>query len=487
MSTAGPTISLRLGAAIAAGVPMLVLVSMGPVAALTGPASVAVWGFSALVGFFMALAFAELASSYPHVNGGVAVVAAQVLRPFSALLGRVGQWSYWLGWSPALAVNALLIGVYGQRLLAPNTPQWTAVLLATVVLAGSVAVNHLGMTASGRAQAVLLNCVVVVVALLFAGAILRGSTDTGRLTPFAPPGGWGSAGGWLAVSGALFLAGWSAYGSELALAYATRYRRGARDAVRVLAAVALAGVVVFVGIPLLTVVTVGAQTAQGDPAVVFAALSERAVAGAGTVVLAVLVLALLLGLNMIAVGSSWTLHQMAATGDAPRFLGRLNRHGMPGNALRFDLAVNVGLLLVITALAGGRTAGVPVALLAAANVGYFVSMCIALAASWYNHRHGTVRGPVRLRAGLARTVPLLIGLNLVLLGAAGQVWGWRNVVVGAAVLAAATVLARAGSRRAAPARAPVAATGPPGCWIAASEAARSAHPSTRGQPEQGAS
>src|SRR5262249_8473161 len=150
MSGTRLTISTRLGAAIAAGVPVLVLVSMGPVAALTGTASVAVWGFSALVGFFMALAFAELAASHPGVNGGVAPLAAQVLRPHSTVVARVGLWSYWLGWSPALAVNALLIGAYGQQLLAPHTPPQIAVLLATAVLVASVAVNHLGATGVGR-------------------------------------------------------------------------------------------------------------------------------------------------------------------------------------------------------------------------------------------------------------------------------------------------------------------------------------------------
>ncbi|MEN3305723.1 MAG: hypothetical protein V7603_1925, partial [Micromonosporaceae bacterium] len=392
--TARLTVSSRLGGAIAAGVPVLVLVSMGPVAAMTGTTSVAVWGFSALVGFFMALAFAELASSYPRVNGGVAVLAAEVIRPHSTAGARVGLWSYWLGWSPALAVNALLIGAYGQQLLAPDTPPWVAVLLATAVLVASVAVNHLGMTIGGRMQLVLVACVTTVIVTLFAGAVLRGQVHASHLTPFAPPGGWLSGGGWFALAGGLFMAGWSAYGSELALAYATRYRRGVRDAVRVLATVAAASVLAFLVVPLLLVLTVGVSGAQRDPAAAFTALSHRAADGASVVVLGALVLALMLGLNMIAIGSSWTLNQMARSGDAPAFLGRLNRHGMPGNALRFDLVANIALLVFVTILAGGNTAQVPIALLAAANVGYFVSMCLALTASWHNHRRGTIRGVI---------------------------------------------------------------------------------------------
>lgn len=461
MSGGRLTISARLGAAIAAGVPVLVLVSMGPVAAMTGAASVVVWGFSALVGFFMALAFAELASSYPSVNGGVAILAAEVIRPHSTVGARIGLWSYWLGWSPALAVNALLIGAYGQQLLAPHAPPWTAVLLAALILVASVAVNHLGMSVGGRMQLLLVACVTAVIVILFAGAILRGQIDSGRLMPFAPPGGWLSGGGWLAIAGGLFMAGWSAYGSELALAYATRYRRGVRDAVRVLATVAAISVLAFLLVPLLLVLTVGVGSAQLDPAAAFTALSHRTADGASVVVLGALVLALMLGLNMIAIGSSWTLHQMARGGDAPRFLGRLNRHGMPANALRFDLLVNVGLLALVTVLANGNTAQVPIALLAAANVGYFVSMCLALLASWHNHRRGARRGRIWLRPGLARLVPVIIGFNAALLVAAGQAWGWRNVALGAAVLAAATALGTMGSRRIAT-REP--ATILPACW-----------------------
>ncbi|HET6211529.1 MAG TPA: APC family permease [Micromonosporaceae bacterium] len=455
------TISARLGAAIAAGVPVLVLVSMGPVAVLAGPPSVLVWLVSALVGLLMALMFAELAGAHPKVNGGVAVLAATVLRPRSQVLARVSQWSYWLGWSPALAINGLLVGSYAQRLLLPGAPAWSAVLLATAVLTGSVAVNHLGMRVGGRMQVVLVGCVAATVAALFAGALVRGEFEVGNFVPFAPPAGWSSVDGWLAVAGCLFMAGWSAYGAELALAYATQYRSGVRDAVRVTAVVGVASVVAFAVVPFLLLATVGVGGVRQDPADAFHDLAARSTAGASTVVLAVLTLALLLGMNMIAIASSWTLHQMAGGGDAWSRLGRLNRHGMPGNALRFDLAVNVGLLVAITALSRGNTAAVPIALLAAANVGYFVSMSAAVYAAWLNHRNTAVRGVLRLRPGLWRLAPAIMCFNLVLLATAGYAWGWRNVAIGAAVLATAIAIATWRRGRAAPPE-PVAVL--PACW-----------------------
>ena len=166
-------------------------------------------------------------------------------------------------------------------------------------------------------------------------------------------------------------------------------------------------------------------------------------------VVGVLVLALLLGLNMVTIGSSRVLYQMSRNGDAWVFLGQLNRHGVPSNALRFDVVVNVLLLLVSLAVNRGRTAATPVALLAAANVGYFVTISLALIAAWLNHRALPRRpGVFRIRDGLSHAGLALAVLNLLLLAFAGFAWGWANVLLGLLVLAAVMMAFTRSSRRA---------------------------------------
>jgi amino acid transporter len=444
-------ISAPFGVAIAAGVPLLVLVSLGPVAALVGTASIVVWPASALIGLFMALAFAELAGGYPRVNGGVAVLAADVLQPRSRFLARAGQWSYWFGWSPALAINGLLVGGYVQRMAFPDRPAWLAALVAAGVLVMSATVNHFGMRVGARLQVVLVTTVVLIIAVLVVGAFGRHAVDLGRLWPVSPPSGWFSTAGAVGLAGAFFVAGWSAYGAELALSYAARYRHGVRDAVGVLVLVAGFSVVAFGLVPVLLLAVVGAPALRADPADAFLMLSDRSTQLPASVVLGALVLALVIGLNMVALASSWTLHQMSVRGDAPEFLGRLNRHGMPANALRFDVGTNLVLIAGLTLIARGNAAEVPIALLAAANVGYFVSMTLALWAAWLNHRHPVRPGLLRLRPGLARLAPVFAVVNLVLLVAAGSAWGWTNMAIGVAVLAATLAFAgRTGRRNAAP-------------------------------------
>jgi len=62
---------------------VLVLVSMGPVAGLAGTASVLVWAMSALIGFFMAIAFAGVdkivaGSDYPHQIGSLELMKSSI-------------------------------------------------------------------------------------------------------------------------------------------------------------------------------------------------------------------------------------------------------------------------------------------------------------------------------------------------------------------------------------------------------------------------
>lgn len=441
-------VSTRLGLAVTSGVPVLVLVSMGSVAALAGTVSTAIWAVSAVIGFFMAIAFADLASSLPHVTGGIGASAGAVLARRSRVLAVTARWSYWFGWSPALAINSALVGSYVHDTLLPRSPAWTVILIALVVLGGSVTVNHYGVRYGARLQVALIACVAVPVALVAGAALLRGDFHAGRLVPFAPPGGWLSGHALVAVAGGLFLAGWSAYGAELALAYGTEYRRGIRDAVRTLVVIAVVSVLVYSLLPLILIGVLGSQRIQDDPAVALRPLAEQVAGGAAGLVVGVLVLALLLGTNMVMIASSRTLYQLARDGNAWRFLGTVNRHGVPANALRFDFGVNTLLLLTVFAINRGRTSDVPLALLAASNVGYILSISLALIAAWLNHHERRqASGFLRIRPGLMRVALALAVFNLALLLTAGFAWGWLNLLLGAVVLTGITAAFARGYRQ----------------------------------------
>jgi amino acid transporter len=426
--------------AVASGVPILILLSLGPVSVLAGPPSIVVWALAALIGLAMALPLAELVGLFPGQAGGVAVVAAQALRPHSRFLGVVVQWSYWLGWTLGLAINAILAGDYLRQRVLPGSSSWAAWLIAVAVLGLSVAVNHRGIRPGAWLQTALIACTAVVLLFLLVVPMLSGDVDFAHLVPFRPPGGWASTDALVALAGAFFIAGWSAYGAEIALAYCGEYRRGVLDAVRAVLVVAGVIVVVYSLVPVLVLATVGPGIVAGGPVQLFESL-PGASSWAGSVLVPVaLVGAFFLTLNTIAIGSSRTLWQMARNGEAWPVLGRLNRHGAPGNALLFDLVFNAAVLGA-SFLINQNRAEVPIALLASANVGYFACLILALVAAWLMRRTApALARPFRAPRGAVGLGLALAVFNTVLLAGAGAAWGWHNIALGVAVLIANVVL-----------------------------------------------
>jgi amino acid transporter len=436
----------RLGAAIASGVPLLVLVSVGPVAAAAGPPAALVWPVSALVGAAMACSFAHLARLSGAPQGGIAVLAGEVLAARSPGLARMAQWSYWVGWSPALAIDATLVGSYVRQAFWPAAGAWLACLLAAALLCATCLLACRGIRPGALVQAAMGGGVLLAVVLLVTWPPLAGLWDPARLRPFAPPGGWLSWTGFGGLGGALFLAGWSAYGCEIVLTYSGEIR-GRRPAWgRCLLVVAAVSFAVYAVVPLSLSLALPPAQLTGDPALALGRLAPLGPAAAPAA-RALVVLSLVVSMNMIAVASSRVLVEMSRRGDAWTALGRLNRHGAPHNALLLDLVANLVFICLALAVTGGSTSDLPVALLAAANVGYLVSIVLALVAAWVARAErdpsgGRFPGP----AWLLRLSPALIVFNVGLLGLAGAAWGWGNVGLGVLFLVLAlTILPKAGS------------------------------------------
>jgi amino acid transporter len=426
--------------AVASGVPILILLSLGPVAVLAGPPSVLVWPLAALLGLAMALPFAELVGLFPGQAGGIAVVTARAFRSRSPLLGTVVQWSYWLGWSLGLAINGVLAGDYLRRRFLPASPAWTAWLIAVAVLGLSVVVNHRGIRPGAWLQAGLLACTAVVAVVLLVVPLLTGDVDPGHLVPFRPPGGWSVRDALVPLAGAFFIAGWSAYGAEIALTYSDEYRRGLRDAVRAVLTVAVVMVGVCSVVPLLALAAARPEAVAGGPAQLLESLTAVPTWARSVLVPVALLGALFLALNTIAIGSSRTLCQMARNGEASPVLGQLNRYGAPGNALLFDLVFNATVLAASFVINDNGT-DVPIALLASANVGYFVCLILTLLAAWMMRRTAPhLARPYRAPRGAIGLGVVLAGFNTMLLIGAGAAWGWRNITLGATVLMMAVVL-----------------------------------------------
>jgi hypothetical protein len=103
----------------------------------------------------------------------------------------------------------------------------------------------------------------------------------------------------------------------------------------------------------------------------------------------------------------------------------------------FDVTANAVLLVAVLILTRGQITNAPIYLLAAANVGYFITIILAQVAAYLQRREATPDSQVRFRApaGLMGIGLVLAVLNAVLLVSAGFAWGWLNILLGVACLA----------------------------------------------------
>lgn len=452
-------VRLPLALSIAAGVPVLVLVSVGPVAALTGPASIAVWSGSAVIGLLMAFAFAELSASMPNVSGGIAALSAEVLGRRSRPLALLSLWSYWFAWSPTLAISSALVAGYVQTALIPQSPNWIGWILAGAVLLLSGTINLHGIRLAGRVQLLLGICALVPIAILAVLPWATGLVHAENFQPFAPPGGWLSAGGLAAFGGGLFIAGWSAYGAELALTYSGEYSGGVRDAIRCLLVTGVVSVIAYTAVPIALIGVLGTSGVQADPSEALLPFAQKVTGNGSALVFGLLLAALLLGVNMVMIGSSRVLRRMGESGYGWEGLATLNKHGAPRNATLFDMGANGVLLAAVLVLTGGKITSAPIYILAAANVGYFISIVLAQVAAWQQRRDAPAGAPAGFRApaGLMSIGIVLAVLNVVLLVSAGFAWGWANILLGlACLIVVILILGRTfRSRRSVPATADV--------------------------------
>jgi len=164
--------AISVGAIIGGGI----FVVTGIVAGLAGSALVISMVIAALIAFFTALSFAELATWQP-VEGSVYEYAHQLISPFS---GFLAGWMWML--SNTFTGAAVSLGfAYYLTALFPSLP---TNLVAAVLCIAFTALNFVGVR-----QSALLNTILVVAKLLvLAFFVIFGAvyTNTTNFMPFAP-------------------------------------------------------------------------------------------------------------------------------------------------------------------------------------------------------------------------------------------------------------------------------------------------------------
>jgi amino acid transporter len=104
---------------VAAGVPPLVLFSIGGIAGTTGKLAFLVWIISMTMGFLQSFTYAEIAGMFGNKSGGASVYGATAWLRYSKFIAPLSVWCNWFAWSPVLSLGCAIAAGYVLNALFP--------------------------------------------------------------------------------------------------------------------------------------------------------------------------------------------------------------------------------------------------------------------------------------------------------------------------------------------------------------------------------
>jgi amino acid transporter len=502
---------------VAAGVPPLVLFSIGGIAGTTGKLAFLVWIISMIMGFLQSFTYAEMAGMFGNKSGGTSVYGATAWLRYGKLIAPLSVWCNWFAWSPVLSLGCAIAAGYilnalfpipladsqpvidwvtanlasytaetqsvidymaanagtavedaikavaatdGVAALTPAFRVWEAFainvpglgtlhfnstfVIGVILMLVILLIQERGIAGTATAQKWL--AIIVLVPLLLVGLVplFNGSINWMNVTNLVPPtaaysgvdGEW-NIGGWTLFLGGLYIAAWSTYGFETAVCYTRELKDPKTDTFRAIFYSGLLCIVFFFLIPFSFQGVLGQEgmlaTGIVDGTGVGEALGNMIGGGAAItqIFVILMIMALFLAIMTAMAGSSRTLYQGSRDGWLPKYLGEVNSHGAPRNAMWTDFAFNV-ILLALASDIGGYFY-----VLAISNVGYILFNFLNLNAGWIHRIDSAhMERPWKAPTWLIGVNTILAFVNALFLGAGAKVWGYENALWSGLVFAA---------------------------------------------------
>ncbi len=336
--------------------------------------AVLLWAISAGVGMLQTWIYAETASMFPDKPGGISLYAHEGWRGRFSLVGPIGAFGYWIGWSVVLSIFGVLIGDLIQAQWFPSTtgtvsdgvvnlglPQFIAIACIVAVWA----LNVFGIRPAVWISYVTGAGLLVPLAIFIVGPYVSGTWHSSNMTWALH--GWG---GFKLAMVYLFLFGWSAYAAEVCATFAPEYHDTRRDTTIALRSAGVFTLLVFLLFPLGIGGVTGpppSSTAAGEFYV--PAMAKIVGTGPAQFILVLLIGSLFLSMISSTADGSRALYGIARDDMTVKQLYHLNRFHVPGRAMTVDLVVNVLLVLFISS---------NLAILYMSNIGYVLAHVFAL-------------------------------------------------------------------------------------------------------------
>ncbi|QCU76895.1 amino acid permease [Citricoccus sp. SGAir0253] len=370
---------IAMGGAIGTGL----FVASGNTIATAGPGG-ALLAYVA-IGLMVYLLMQSLGemSTYLPVSGAFEEYSTRFVSPsFGFAIG----WNYWYNWAITVAAE-LVAAALVMRYWLPDVPSWIWSALFLAVLFG---LNALSTRAYGESEFWFsLIKVATVVVFLVLGVLMIVGILGGESPGFAnwTAGEAPFVGGGAGILAIFMVAGFSFQGTELVGVAAGEAEDPDRNVPRAIRTVFVRILLFYVG----AIAVVGFLVPHTSPHLLgsgvedisispFTLVFENAgVLAAATVMNAVILTAILSAGNSGLYASTRMLWALADSGKAPRFLARVNRRGVPMNAL--IATTTVGAACFLTTLVGDGAAYVWL-VSASGLAGFIVWMGIA----WSHYR-----------------------------------------------------------------------------------------------------
>ncbi|MDR6998427.1 amino acid permease [Neobacillus niacini] len=373
---------ISLGGTIGTG---LFLASGGSIATAGPGGAILSYLVIGIMVYFLMTSLAEM-GAYMPVAGSFSTYATKFVDPS---LGFALGWNYWYNWAITIAAELAAVTMI-MKFWFPHTPSilWSAIFLAIMFL-----LNFISVKGFGEAEYWFsLIKVVTVVIFIITGTLMIFGIMGGHVIGFKnfTVGDAPFHGGFMTMLGIFMAAGFSFQGTELlgvAAGETDNPEKSIPRAVRqVFWRILLFYVLAILVIGLLIPYTNG-NLANSDVTVSpFTLVFQKAgIAFAASVMNAVILTAVLSAGNSGMYASTRMLWDLARQGKAPKFLGKLNKNGVPVNAL--IVTTLVGTIAFLASFFGDGT--VYIWLLNASGMSGFIAW-LGIAICHYRFRRAYV-------------------------------------------------------------------------------------------------
>ncbi|HAO6161881.1 TPA: amino acid permease [Listeria monocytogenes] len=340
--------------------------------------------------YFLMTSLGEMATYMP-VSGSFSTYASRFVDPaFGFALG----WNYWFNWAITLAVDISTAAIIVQFWL-PNTPAWLWSAIFLILIFG---LNALSVKAYGESEywfsiikvaTVIIFLIVGVLTIvgILGGEVIGFSNFTTGDAPFK--------GGFFAILGTFLIAGFSFQGTEMvgiAAGESATPETSVPKAIkqvfwRILLFYVFAIFIIGMIIPYTNPNLLSAEATDVAISPFTLVFEKAGLAFAASVMNAVILTSVLSAGNSGLYASTRMLWAMARDKKAPKFLGKVNRRGIPMAAL--IVTTIVGAMTFITTLTENGTV-IYTWLLSASGLTGFIAW-VGIAISHYRFRKAFIK------------------------------------------------------------------------------------------------